>query len=172
MGCFGRAVRLLLMVSYCNCVSPAVVATGSSAAPTHRVAFEIIRVDDTIDPLRERADSEVSPNEGIALQSELVSLGPGRVIATHFALAFPGHGESKGAVNARLRRWLDQVALPPGAHFALGDVMEYDPVAKTVARVGVRSFILAGESVVHADDVAASSAFCTFDGGSRDVHVR
>jgi len=103
------------------------------------------------------------------VSSERVSVGRGLEVDTHFAHTYL-RGVSTSDAIARLKRWLDRVPVPTSTRFAFDEIFEVDPAIKKVTQIGVRSFLLVGESVVHANDIA-DAELMNVDGGVSDAYI-
>jgi hypothetical protein len=140
-----------------------VLTSGDSPTPQSRL--EVVKVDDTLDPLGAVRADAIPAGSGISLGSERVSLGADQTAERRFARIELRDGEARAATAARLRAWLDGVPLPRGARFGLEEVE--DSVGGVSRVVALRSIVLAGEPVLRSPDVAGAEAVT----GEGDAYV-
>jgi hypothetical protein len=154
-----------LGTALCFFVSPR-VATHRRSAP--RAQLELVRVDDDPDPLR-GMDEDRLP-EGGALYRQRLPLPLGEMAAGDIGEArtylhvSARDGESIEQAWARVRPWLENVALPPGDRWTWEEIRE--PIAEGHGRqssmswhiVGLRTVVLSGEPVVTTADVTDAEA--------------
>jgi hypothetical protein len=115
--------------------------------------LEVVRVDDTVDPLGDVPDSAIPPGAGIRIDREFVPQGAGRHEEVHFARIAIQGGESKKAAAVRLQRFLDTVAVPAGTRFGLEELRDFDPETNDAALIGLRSYLLTGPPALRTEDV-------------------
>jgi len=158
-----RHLALCLAIAGCDAATstrPTAATTPAgqgSAAPAPRATLAMVRVDDTIDPFAGMSDDALPAGEGISLAQESTSLGPGKAGHTRFARIVLREGESRVSAQGRLSRWLEAVRLPAGVRWGFEDVAEVDPARGRTVVVGLRSFLMTGESALSTDDVADAS---------------
>jgi preprotein translocase subunit SecD len=161
-----RRCAALLLLAACgrersappNVVSSVVSPDDAGSGVRHEVdasrrsLLELVRVDDSIDPLVAHATDGDLASHRITILAEHVSVGPDLKAETHFAMASSA-GASTGDTVERLKRWLGRIQLPPDARFAFEEVFEVDPDTMIENSEGVRSLLLVGESVIRPGDV-------------------
>lgn len=141
-------------------------------APGPRASLEIVRVDDTIDPLHDMAQGGTSLPVGLSFFNEDAPVGPGRVNRIVAARMAFGPGEDEGVAVERFRRWLDTIALPEGKRFGLHDLVDEDENGKK-SKVGLRSIVLTGEPILRTEHVEQAKALpATRSGGEPTVSVQ
>ena len=80
----------------------------------------------------------------------------GKIVQLHFVRTVRRSDETLDAACARFLNWVQtaHISMPPGHRFACESVLEYDPDTKTTTLgVGVRSYVLSGDSVITDADV-------------------
>jgi preprotein translocase subunit SecD len=136
-------------------------------APAAR--FELVRIDDGIDPFGS-PDPSGLPN-GVTIESEAVSLGPETTITTHYFRLTPLSNESTDSALARIRPWLTSLQLPQETRIALGRFEELDSSTERWVTVGSRSYILRGAPIISASDLERAEAMSDESTGSVSVTV-
>jgi len=118
----------------------------ADTTPGPRATLEVFRVDDTVDPFEHIDEASLPEGSGISIYAENVPVGPGKTVKDHFARMAFRTGEAKTEGVARFNAWLATIALPRGARFGVEDVSDYDENAARSTVVGVRTFVLTGDS--------------------------
>lgn len=178
-----RLTSVVALLALAGCARPPGAAhdvappqePATSAAQTgdasHRTVLELIRIDDSIDPLASHASDPDRASNGIEIQAERVTIGPGPAVERHYAYAPSAGGPTADAI-VRLKRWLDRIPIPAGSRFAFQEVFKLDPDLVTESSVGVRSFLLVGESVIRAGDISKTELpVMDHEGSERPIAV-
>ena len=129
-----------------------------------RAKLEIVRVDDSIDPLASVADEAIPENSGIGVFDEEVPLGTAGTKPARFARIVLRAGESKEAARGRFADWLAGISLPAGARFGFEDDVDEDHVTKKATVVALRAFVFVGEPALDSGDVTNALAVEPRDG--------
>jgi hypothetical protein len=131
-----------------------------------RAKLELVRVDDSVDPLAAVAEEAIPENSGIGVFDENVPLGTAGTKPARFARIALRAGESKEEARGRFAVWLAGFSLPPGARFGFEDDVDEDAVTKKATVVALRAFVLAGEPELDSEDVTKATAVEPRDGES------
>lgn len=127
-------------------------------APPIRARFEIVLVDDAVDPFD--LGSEAALPSGVTLHQE--SLRPrgveGDPVSRYFVQVEPQSGETLSQAVKRLQPWLDTIALPPTARIAWERRESLDETSGQTRFFGWRSYVLSGAPVITTRDVASAQA--------------
>lgn len=75
-----------------------------------------------------------------------------------YAVAVAPEGQSADAVLAKMRSWLDGIAVPPGTRFALAEEREWDPDTDSASLIGWRTYLLRGDPFLTGADVRVARA--------------
>ena len=148
-----RAAALAGGVALAVVALPQRHAAHAAGAGT-RAKLEVVRVDDAIDPFAGVSESAIPEGAATSLFLEQAPVGKDRALATHFARTVLREGETRAAAVARIRPWLETLKVAPGERFGFQDIVETDDTTKKAAVVGVRTFLLTGESAIDTDDIA------------------
>lgn len=131
-------------------------ATAAPAPTEVRAAFEVLDVDDAIDPF-EAVDTRTLP-AGVSLLEEVAPLGPEARATRRYARVVPVPREGLDDALARVRPWLAGVKLPRGDRFAMARVLEIDDDDGEREPVGWRTYVVRDPPILDASDVAACEA--------------
>lgn len=152
------ALVLVLVTLLAACASQNGQKQAASPQPAssakHGPAFEVVRVDDSIDPLDAIPDADIPVGSGIAIFQEASLAGSERVVKTHFARVVFQHGESRETACVRFTQWAQGAcSLPPDHRWGCEDISDVDPDAGTLSVVGLRTYLLVGEPIITERDV-------------------
>lgn len=146
--------------------TPARTATDGA-----RAKLEVVRIDDSIDPLANVADEMIPEGSGIGVFEENAPLGSAGTKSARFARIALREGESKDAARNRFVAWLAPIALPAGARFGFEEQVDEDLNTKKASVVALRAFVLTGDPVLDSGDVTDAVALEPRDGSSVYVAI-
>lgn len=151
----GSACSLLVAA----CASQSSQKPPFSVPPTEKAApvdaFAVVRVDDTVDPLADVTDARLPAGQGMAVFTERSMVSGGKIVEIHFVRTVLRNGETAPVACGRFLQWVHNasISLPSTDRWGCQVVLEYDAMSKTSSAVGVRSYVLTGDSVITQRDV-------------------
>jgi hypothetical protein len=134
--------------------------------------LELVRIDDSSDPLADTTEESLPAGEGIAIYKESVPVGDGATADVHFARIAARPGEAKAATRTRFRAWLDRVpqrASGEQVRFGVEEMNEQDDRTGKQSFVGYRSILLTGAPELTNADV--EDAMVTLDQQTNEPNV-
>ena len=134
--------------------SPSGAVHGETSS-VHGDAFAVVRIDDDVDPLASIDESALPEKSGMAPFQERTLAGGDKVVERRFVRVVIQPNESNVAACARFLDWSKsaRIALPPDHRFACENVDSYDPGTHAATTEAVRTYVIAGPSILTQHDV-------------------
>jgi len=136
--------------------------------PPRRASLEVVRIDDTQDPLG-KIHPETVPDY-MELRWENAPTGSNAYGRTTSRVQFARISLEPGAREAA-DQWMSRLALPEGTRIAWERTDVYDEESRTFRPDGYRSYLLTGEPILTTDDVVDAEAMVTTQSGTPEVYV-
>lgn len=159
VGVIAIAVVLVGLVVFVNATRPGPPGPPTAEALAARgKVLQLLRVEDDVDPL-EAIEGAGGYPAGVRLEKEDAPIGPGKTVTRRFVRTILQGGETLDALEARMRPWLDAIAVPAGTHFALGEYTELDFDTSAPVVVGLRTYLVRDAPLLTGADVLSALAF-------------